>query len=201
MEIIGGGPDAPVIQRVTTGDVEFGVTNADDVLIARSQGAPVVALMAPYQVNPRCIMVHEESRIESIEDINDKCAELGARPVQVRSADQVHNELRPLLQQAGYDLTRHSGVPLGYDYEEANLYQTLDQLRPHVSVQEVFQALRDEYGYTGDHHTNQLQGGQRLAGFGWGEAPATSCPNASPFRNTRAWIPSEPSVGARPVVT
>ena len=32
VEILGGGPDAPVIQRVATGAVEFGVTNADDVL-------------------------------------------------------------------------------------------------------------------------------------------------------------------------
>ena len=27
VEILGGGPDAPVIQRVATGGVEFGVTN------------------------------------------------------------------------------------------------------------------------------------------------------------------------------
>jgi len=80
VEIIGGGPDAPVIQRVATGAVEFGVTNADDVLIARSQGAPVVALMAPYQVNPRCIMVHAESGIERIEDIRDMTLALSQRP-------------------------------------------------------------------------------------------------------------------------
>jgi NitT/TauT family transport system substrate-binding protein len=80
VQILGGGPNAPVIKLVATGKVEFGVTNADDVLIARSQGAPVVALMAPYQVNPRCIMVHAESGIDRIEDIRNMTLALSQRP-------------------------------------------------------------------------------------------------------------------------
>ncbi len=80
VEILGGGPDAPVIQRVATGAVEFGVTNADDVLYARAQQAPVVALMAPYQINPRCIMVHESSGIEHIEQIRNITLAMSQRP-------------------------------------------------------------------------------------------------------------------------
>ena len=80
VEILGGGPDAPVIQRVSTGAVEFGVTNADDVLYARAQQAPVVALMAPYQINPRCIMVHESSGIERIDQISNITLAMSQRP-------------------------------------------------------------------------------------------------------------------------
>lgn len=80
VEILGGGPDAPVIQRVATGSVEFGVTNADDVLYARAQQAPVVALMAPYQVNPRCIMVHAASGIERIEQLANITLAMSQRP-------------------------------------------------------------------------------------------------------------------------
>ena len=80
VEILGGGPDAPVIQRVSTGAVEFGVTNADDVLYARAQQAPVVALMAPYQINPRCIMVHESSDIERIDQISNITLAMSQRP-------------------------------------------------------------------------------------------------------------------------
>ncbi len=80
VEILGGGPDAPVIQRVATGAVEFGVTNADDVLYARAQQAPVVALMAPYQINPRCIMVHASSGIERIEQLRDITLAMSQRP-------------------------------------------------------------------------------------------------------------------------
>ncbi len=80
VEILGGGPDAPVIQRVATGAVEFGVTNADDVLVTRVQEAPVVALMAPYQVNPRCIMVHADAGIDRIQDIRNITLALSQRP-------------------------------------------------------------------------------------------------------------------------
>ena len=38
---------------------------------AHNQGAKVVALMAPLQNSPRCIMVHEESGIESFEDLKN----------------------------------------------------------------------------------------------------------------------------------
>lgn len=80
VEILGGGPEAPVIQRVATGQVDFGVTNADDVLNARAQEAPVRALMAPYQVNPRCIMVHASSGIERIDQIRDLTLAMSQRP-------------------------------------------------------------------------------------------------------------------------
>ena len=80
VKILGGGPDAPVIQRVATGQVAFGVTNADGVLNARAQQAPVVALMAPYQTSPRVIMVHQSSGIDDIAEIRDITLSLSARP-------------------------------------------------------------------------------------------------------------------------
>ena len=66
MEIIPGGPGAAVIPRVATGKVDFGVENADHVVLARAQSAPVVAVMAPIQTHPRCIMVHAASGITNL---------------------------------------------------------------------------------------------------------------------------------------
>ena len=80
VEILGGGPDAPVIQRVATGAVAFGITNADDILYARAQQIPVVALMASYQISPRCIMVHESAGIDSISQIKNMTLALSQRP-------------------------------------------------------------------------------------------------------------------------
>jgi NitT/TauT family transport system substrate-binding protein len=71
VEIIPGGPNAPVIQEVVTGRVEFGVTNADQIFLGQAQGATVTALMAPLQNGPRCIMIHEKSGIEKFEDLNN----------------------------------------------------------------------------------------------------------------------------------
>ena len=53
-----GGAGAPVIPQVATGRVAFGVAMADEVVLARAQGANVVAVFATYQQSPRCILVH-----------------------------------------------------------------------------------------------------------------------------------------------
>ncbi|MBD3672896.1 MAG: ABC transporter substrate-binding protein [Planctomycetaceae bacterium] len=71
VEIIPGGPGVPVQQKVALGDVTFGVTNADDVLLARAQEADVVAVMAPLQTSPRCVMVHESSGITSFDQLKN----------------------------------------------------------------------------------------------------------------------------------
>lgn len=80
MEILGGGPDAPVVQRVATGEVLFGVTGADNLLNARAAGADIVAVMAPYQINPRCIMVHASTGLARIEDLADLTLALSQGP-------------------------------------------------------------------------------------------------------------------------
>lgn len=71
VEIVPGGPNAPVVPQTARGGVQFGVTNADRILLARSEGANVQALMAPLQNSPRCVLVHEESGIESLTDLKD----------------------------------------------------------------------------------------------------------------------------------
>ncbi len=69
--ILPGGPNAPVAARVASGEVEFGVLNADDVLLARAAGVPITALLAPIQTSPVCIMVHRASGIEELQDLRD----------------------------------------------------------------------------------------------------------------------------------
>ncbi len=64
-----GGPEVPVMESVATGRVAFGVDNADKLLRARSSDADVVAVFAPIQDSPRCIMVHQESGIRTLEDL------------------------------------------------------------------------------------------------------------------------------------
>jgi NitT/TauT family transport system substrate-binding protein len=71
VEIQPGGKTTVVPQELTLGRIQFGVANADDVVLARSQSAPLVALMAPLQIGPRCIMVREDSGISSFEDLED----------------------------------------------------------------------------------------------------------------------------------
>jgi NitT/TauT family transport system substrate-binding protein len=69
VEILPGGPGASVVPRVATGAVDFGVENADHVVLARAGEAAVVALMAPIQTHPRCILVHADSGITNLHDL------------------------------------------------------------------------------------------------------------------------------------
>ena len=66
-----GGPGVPVIQDVATGRVEFGISNADQILTGRAREADVVAVYAALQTSPRCIMVHEASGIERFDDLKN----------------------------------------------------------------------------------------------------------------------------------
>ena len=71
VKIFPGGPDVKVVPQVATGAVTFGVTNADDVLFGRAQQAPVVAVLAPLQTSPRCLIVHAKSGIRTFADLKN----------------------------------------------------------------------------------------------------------------------------------
>jgi NitT/TauT family transport system substrate-binding protein len=71
VELLPGGPGVPVVPRVASREVDFGVVNADDVVAARAAGVPVVALLAPIHRSPWCVMVHARSGIERLADLRD----------------------------------------------------------------------------------------------------------------------------------
>ncbi len=71
VKILPGGPSSSVLERVASGQVTFGIENADRVLLARAQEADAVAVMAPLQRSPRAIMVHARSGFRRIEDLSN----------------------------------------------------------------------------------------------------------------------------------
>jgi NitT/TauT family transport system substrate-binding protein len=72
-----GGVDVPVIALVATGRHQFGVANADDLILGRAEGADLVALFAPMQDSPRVIMVHADSGINSLSDLKNMTLAMG----------------------------------------------------------------------------------------------------------------------------
>jgi len=81
VEIRPGGKMTVVAQELLLGRVQFGVANADDVLIARNQEIPMVAIMAPIQNGPRCIMVRKDSGVRSFAEIKNMKLQIDpARP-------------------------------------------------------------------------------------------------------------------------
>lgn len=71
VEILPGGRTSAVPPEMVLGRVQFGVENADDVLLARSEESKLVAVCAPLQIGPRCIMVREDSGITSFEQLKN----------------------------------------------------------------------------------------------------------------------------------
>jgi NitT/TauT family transport system substrate-binding protein len=69
VEVRGGSADVPVVQMVATGRVEFATVGGDELVIAESRGADVVAVFATFQTSPQCIMVHAERHLTKLEDV------------------------------------------------------------------------------------------------------------------------------------
>ncbi|CAN5605250.1 ABC transporter substrate-binding protein [soil metagenome] len=80
VEIQTGGAGTPTWQLVATGKAAYAVASADEVVIARSQGADLVGIFATYQICPQAIMVHRARGFKSIRDIFDNGARLAVEP-------------------------------------------------------------------------------------------------------------------------
>lgn len=72
MTITPGGPQISATQIVASGKAEFGMAQADEILLARQNGIPLVAVFASFQTNPQILMTHTESKISSPEDLHGK---------------------------------------------------------------------------------------------------------------------------------
>ncbi len=68
-EILPGGAGQPVPQMVAAKKAMFGIAAGDEVILARSQGAKIVALYAVYQEDPQGFMVHLEKKVSSLKEL------------------------------------------------------------------------------------------------------------------------------------
>jgi NitT/TauT family transport system substrate-binding protein len=69
VDILPGGAGTPTVQMIGAGSAEFGVVEADELIVARSRGNDVVALFAVFQENPLALMAHASRKFTSIADI------------------------------------------------------------------------------------------------------------------------------------
>lgn len=69
VQISPGGSGTPTVQMVGSGVVDFGLVSADELLIARARGNPVVALFAVYQTCPQGVMVHASRGFKSLTEL------------------------------------------------------------------------------------------------------------------------------------
>ena len=76
VEIYPGGPDISPVQMVITGVDNFGITGADQIILAREKGIPLVALAVLYKDSPVTIMSLEKKNIKTPKDLEGKKVEV-----------------------------------------------------------------------------------------------------------------------------
>jgi len=103
-----GGPDFPAVQMVTGGNEQFGVTGADQILIARSKGVPVVALAVIYRRNPFVLFALAKSGIKTP-------AEFVGKNVGVKLGGNEELIYRAVLANAKIDKSKLNEVPVKFD--------------------------------------------------------------------------------------
>ena len=72
IQVLQGGPKIQTIPQVASGQAEFGIGNADDVLLARSKGAPVRAVFAQLDYVPYTLVYHADPAVKSIADLSGR---------------------------------------------------------------------------------------------------------------------------------
>jgi ABC-type nitrate/sulfonate/bicarbonate transport system substrate-binding protein len=103
-----GGPDFPAIQMVAGGSEQFGVTGADQILIARSKGVPVVALAVIYRRNPFVLFSLAKSGIKTPADYIGK-------KVGLKIGGNEELIYRAVLAKAGIDKSKLTEIPVKFD--------------------------------------------------------------------------------------
>ncbi|HEY8995218.1 MAG TPA: ABC transporter substrate-binding protein [Lacunisphaera sp.] len=78
VEILPGGPNAQVKQRVAMGQAQIGMTNGDDVIVAVARGLPIVIVGAEMQRDPQGIMFHEENPLRDLRDLQGRTLMAGS---------------------------------------------------------------------------------------------------------------------------
>lgn len=67
-----GGPGIQTVPQVTAGKAEFGVGNADEIMVAVENGLPIVIVAAGFDENPQCMMFHKSAGVQGFADLNGK---------------------------------------------------------------------------------------------------------------------------------
>jgi ABC-type nitrate/sulfonate/bicarbonate transport system substrate-binding protein len=103
-----GGIDYPAIQMVTSGSEDFGVTAADQILLARDKGIPVVAIACIFRKSPFVLFSLKESGITKVEDFRGK-------KVGLKLGGNEELTYRAMMKKAGLSSTDVQEIPVKFD--------------------------------------------------------------------------------------
>ena len=67
--LLPGGPGAGINLKVAKGDADFGMNRSDDLILAASQGLPLLIVAAVLQHDSQVLLVHDASPVKSLDDL------------------------------------------------------------------------------------------------------------------------------------
>jgi NitT/TauT family transport system substrate-binding protein len=102
-----GGPEVDVLERITSGEVDFAVYSPEDLLIGRSKGKKLVAVAVIYRRNPMAFVSQQGSGIK-------KPGDLDGSSIAVASDGIV--QFNALLKRLGLDVDQMKLAEYDYDY-------------------------------------------------------------------------------------
>ncbi|MBX5469546.1 MAG: ABC transporter substrate-binding protein [Thermoleophilaceae bacterium] len=70
IKVLQGGPQIQTIPQVAAGKADFGVAQADELMLARAEGVPVVEVFGGMDKYLQCMMYHPSSGIKDFGDIS-----------------------------------------------------------------------------------------------------------------------------------
>lgn len=70
VELLPGGPGAHIKPKIVSGDVEFGINPATDVIIAASRGLPLYMVGAFLQHDHETLLLHEQSPVRTFAQLD-----------------------------------------------------------------------------------------------------------------------------------
>lgn len=131
-----GGVDFPAIQMVASGSDQFGVTGADQILLAREKGIPVVAVACIYRRTPFVLFALKSSGISKVEDFP-------GRKIGVKLGGNEELTYRAMLSKARVESSKFTEIPVKFDI--ARLLSKEIDVWPGYSINEPITA--EEQGF------------------------------------------------------
>jgi NitT/TauT family transport system substrate-binding protein len=99
------------IDAVLSGKADFGITGADELIIARAKGLPIKAIAVVYKTNPVCAYSFKKNNILRPEDLIGK-------KIGIEKGINVEYLYAAMMARMGIDRSKVVEVAIGYDAKE-----------------------------------------------------------------------------------
>ncbi|OGF27247.1 hypothetical protein A2331_03700 [Candidatus Falkowbacteria bacterium RIFOXYB2_FULL_34_18] len=108
--------ESPTIEAVVSGKAEFGITGADELMLAREKGLPIKALAVIYKTNPVCAYSLQNSNITKPQDFLGKT--IGIERASDGTEVNIGILYSAMMSRLGINREKINEITIGYDASE-----------------------------------------------------------------------------------